>query len=293
MTELPTTNPPRGTQPPARLPVLDTTRRACEALWTHRDDLLRVAAVPALATFGLNLILDWQFGFGAHGDPLNPPQMGVGAFLVLLLAWLPMTLFSVNWMRVLLLGDEAVGGLGLRWGMRETIYLIRVVTILIGAMVAGVIGSLPAIVAAVAIGFATGAIGTVVGPGVGASPAVGILIAMLVAVPMLVVEFYVMFRLLLALPAAALDRPRGLRLSWTVMRGSVLRLLVAYLLVVIPPYLAVFVVQLLLGTAGLFEIAPFSAQLIGTLLGFIVAAAGSSVLAIAYRRLIGTAPGGA
>jgi hypothetical protein len=280
----PTIAPPR-----IKLPVIDTVGAAYDEVWALRDDLLRVAAIPALATFGLNLLLHWQFGFRPTGDPVHPPELSAGVYLVMLLAWLPMTLFAVNWMRVLLLGHDAVKGLGLRWGLRETVYLLRMVAILLGAILAGVIASLPVIVAAIVYGAVAGAIGSVAGPGIGISPGLGIFLGILVAIPMVMVEFYVMFRLLLALPATALDRPRGLRLSWTMTRGTVLRLLAAYLLVVIPPYLAILVVQLLLGMAGLFELAPFSAQLIGTLMGFMVAAAGSSVLAIAYRRLGGMA----
>lgn len=273
--------------PRSKLPVIDTAGAAYIAMWDRRDDLLRVAAVPALATLGINLVLDWQFNLGMHGDPLNPPQLELGAVLLMLLLWLPMALFSVNWIRVLLLGRESVGGLGLRWGLRETIYLIRAVAILLAAMLAALIVSLPVIVVAVVVGFATGAISTVVGPGAGASPAVGILLGILVAVPMLVVEFYVMFRLMLALPAAALDRSRAFRLSWETTKGTVARLFAVYLLVALPPYVAIFVLQFVLNAVGLFAVAPISGQLIGTLLGFAAGATGSSALAMSYRRLVG------
>ena len=296
MTDLPTTNPPWGAQPPARLPVLDTVRQAYAALWEQRDDLLRVAAVPALAAFGLNLILDWRFGPGMHGDPLNPPQLGAGAFLLMLLAWLPMTLFSVNWKRVLLLGRDSVSGLGLRWRLRETLYLIRAIVLLLAATLAGVIASLPLILLLAVLGVAAGFIGGAAGPGVGidqASYGMGFLIGVIGAIPVIVVEFYVMFRLMLALPATAIDRSRAFRLSWERTRGTVGRLFLAYLLVVLPPYVAIFLFQLALNAAGLFDVAPFSGQLIGTLLGFVAAAAGSSVLAMAYRRLVGAASAGA
>lgn len=286
------TDPTRPLPPRPKLPVLETVAAAYAAAWGQRDDLLRVAALPALATFGLNLVLAWRFGMGVASDPLDPPEPGVGALLLMLLAWVPMTLFAVNWTRVLLLGPEAVKGLGLRWGRRETMYLLRALLILAAATLAGVIVALPLVVLLVVLGVAAGFFGATGDAGAAAqqmAAGTGFMLGLLAAVPLIVVEIYVMFRLLLALPATALDRAGAIDLAWSASKGSVLRLFLAYFLVVLPPYLAVFALQFLFGTAGLYALAPFSAQLVGTILGFVVAATGSSVLAFAYHRLIGTA----
>jgi hypothetical protein len=287
------TDPMTAVPSPVRLPILETAGTCYAALWTQRDDLLRVAAVPALATFGLNLLLAWKFDLGMAGDPLDPPEPTLGAYLVMLLALVPMTLFAVNWTRVLLLGRDSVGGLGLRWGVRESLYLLRALAIILAATLAGFIVAIPVVVVLTVLGIALGFLGGFGDGGVNVDQAAqqfGFVIGMVLGIPIFVIEIYLMFRLLLALPATAVDRPNALHLAWRSAKGTVGRLFLAYLLVVIPPYVAIFLLQFALGAAGLFTVAPFSAQLVGTILGFVAAAAGSSVLALAYHRLVGAGP---
>lgn len=284
------TVPNLAAPPRMKLPVIETTAAAYDALWRYRDDLLRVAAVPAAITFGIYLAMAWQLDVELVGDPLNPPAMSPGALALILALWLPFILFSVNWTRVLLLGGASVRGLGLHWGLRETKYLLRMLAMMLAAMLAALVASLPFILAFVVVGFAAGDVGTMAGPGLGVESKTEALLIALVAVPVIVVEFYVMFRLMLALPATALDRPGALGLAWNVAKGTVGRLVLVYLLVVVPPYLIIFALQFLLGMAGLFEAAPFSAQLISTILGFVLTAAGSGAIALSYRRLVGVAP---
>lgn len=284
--------PAPGAAPP--LPVLETVRAAYLALWAGRDDALRLAAVPAVAFLVLNLFISWQV-MSAAPDPAVPPEatipFAVDPWVVALsvLGLIPATLFSCNWQRALLLGGAAAPGLGLRWGWRETRFLGATILIGVAMMVT-------ALVVGVAVLLVFRVIGMVLGVVLGApaDPAApqSALLTVAAGLPVVVAEIYVALRLVLALPATALDGSDGLRRAWRLARGNVPRIFAALLLVVLPFYLGAFLVEFLLARTGLFLVAPFTGTLVAVLIGFLLSAAGAAALAAIYRRLDGMTPAG-
>lgn len=277
------------------LPVRGTARAAYAALWAGRDDALRLAAVPAVAFLALNLFISWQV-MPAAPDPAAAPEaalpFAVDPWVVALsvLGLIPATLFSCNWQRALLLGGAAAPGLGLRWGRRETRFLGATILIGIAMMVTALAVGLTVLLVFRVIGMVLGVV-----QGAPADPAApqSALLTIAAGLPVVVAEIYVALRLVLALPATALDGSDGLRRAWRLTRGNVPRIFAALLLVVLPFYLGAALVELLLATTGLFLVAPFTGTLVAVLIGLVLSAAGAAALAAIYRRLGGTAPAGA
>lgn len=288
MTRQQTSRPPwRAPQP--GLAVLETAGAAYRALWTRRDDMLRLVVVPVLVVFAFHLLLAWQFGIATPSQAGEPTAFDPWLYPALLLAWVPVAQFSVNWLRVLLLGSAAVHGIGLHWGRRETRFLLYMILIFVASAAAFLAFAIPLGVILAMVGGILGGAGG--GPlGSPMAPAWGTMIGITVAVPVVAIQIFVMFRLALALPATALDQARALHRAWTMARGSVLRLIAAYLLVIVPVYLVVAALQMLLYLLA--AVAPYASQLIVAALGMIGIAAGSSVLAVAYQRLGGPLPPG-
>lgn len=282
--EIVTASPP----PAIKLSIIETVGASYDALWEHRDDAFRLAAVPAVLFLALQLFLSWQFaaatpeGEGAF-DPANPPSLDPWFIPATLLSLIPATLFSVNWQRVLLLGPAAAPGLGLHWGRRETTFLATVFAIALAAMLAAIVVAIP-VVAIFMVLQAT--MNNVVGP---AGPGTGLPILPIVAtaLPVVIAEIYVSVRLMPALTGAALDQRGNLRLSWRMTRGNVLRIFAAFLLGVFPFYIGAFVLELLLGMTGLFANVPITGTFLVVLVGLLLSAAGSAVMATVYRRLGG------
>lgn len=288
---------PRGTAP-VPLPILDTVGAAYEALWAGRDDALRLAAVPAAVFVALNLFISWQLmsaaaesaapDLAAVSDPMIP--FGIHPWMIALsvLGLIPATLFSCNWQRALLLGGAAAPGLGLRWGLRETRFLGTTILIGVAMMVT-------AFVVAVSVLMVFHVIGMVLGIVQGASADPGTpqsaVLTIAAGLPVVVAEIYVAIRLVLALPATAIDGSDGFRRAWRLTRGNVARIFVALLLVVLPFYIGAFVFEFLLGKTGLFRLVPFTGTLVAVLIGFVLSAAGAAALSVVYRRLGGMTPG--
>jgi hypothetical protein len=280
---------PVSTPPAIRLSVLETVGASYDALWEARDDALRLAAVPAGLFLLLQLFIGSQFPppplpEAAEGAPQMPFPVSPWFFAAMLLGLVPATLFSCNWLRVLLLGPAAAPGLGLRWGWRETRFLIYTVLIPLIAMLAALAVVIPVVAIFAVIGMV---LGQVQGPppNPGAMPSTLLILAG--ALPVVAAQIYVAIRLMLALPAAALDRPQGLRLSANLTRGNVFRIFLAFLLGVFPFYVGIFVLELLLGMTGIFQAVPLTGTLLVVLVSLLLSAAGSAVMATVYRRLGG------
>jgi membrane-anchored glycerophosphoryl diester phosphodiesterase (GDPDase) len=122
----------------------------------------------------------------------------------------------------------------------------------------------------------------------GAMPSVPLIIA--AGLPVAIAEIYVAIRLMLALPATALDGSDEFRLSWRLTRGNALRIFVAAVLGVIPFYVGAFMFEYLLAMAGLYALVPFTGTLLVVLVSMVLSAAGSTVLAMVYLRLGGPVP---
>jgi hypothetical protein len=284
-----TTTPPPL---PNRQPILETVAASYAALWEGRDDALRLAAFPAGLILALNLFISWQLLPSASDpaatfDPTQPTGISPWFYPVSFLGLIPATLFACNWQRALLLGGEAAPGLGIRWGLRETKFLVWTILIALAMLLAALVVAIPVIAVFAVMGVVLGIVqGAPTSPG--AMPSVPLIIA--AGLPVAIAEIYVAIRLMLALPATALDGSDEFRLSWRLTRGNALRIFVAAVLGVIPFYVGAFVFEYLLAMAGLYALVPFTGTLLVVLVSMVLSAAGSTVLAMVYLRLGGPVP---
>lgn len=260
------------------LSALKTAQDAAKLAWGHRDDLLRLAVVPVLASFALDVVAAAASGTLWAAEPQEPQPLP-GLLQAVLLAGdvLLSTLFSVNWLRVLLLA-EARGrpSLELRWTRRHGLFLGRSLLLAAGFTVAVLL------VAGLTTGL--GAIGA--GPG-GMAPT-----GMLALAVMALAGGYLFLRLSLVLPAAAVDHPYDFSRSWrdTATAGAPM-LLAVLILALVLTLVALGVVAV---AAGIYAAAPLSALLLNHVMDYGFAAILLGVVAIAFHRCTGWRdPGGA
>lgn len=258
---------------PGSLQPRDLIHAAYGVLWENRGELLRVAAVPVVAT----MVIDALLFFGGQMDetaPGEPP--GLWFIVLVLLSIPPSVLFAVNWLRVLVLGPAAVPGLGLRWGARETRFLLRGLVIGLAGLVATLIVTLPL---ALLLGL--------LAPVLVVFQYMASLLPLATFFLVLAIYAYLTIGLSLALVSAAIDAPTGLRESWTATQGWRGRLVIAAIPVVGPFYLLLFVLPDLIGALGLAEAAPLSSLLLQVLCATVTSAAGFAFVSVVYRRLSG------
>lgn len=246
--------------------------RASLAALGRKDVFLRLALLPVLASFAIDMLLI-SSGLVDAFDPTRtePPRPSV-AFGMLLLGFanvLFFVLFSVNWTRQLLLGPDAVPGFGLRWGARETRYLGRLLAIWILFVLALTVVALP-------IGALFGQSGFTV-------------LLLLIA---LLIGLFLLVRPMLMLPAAALDSPFTLRQTWAVSPRTAGRIFGALLLVYLPFLLALLLLVMITGLLGLAAAAPYALIFIQVVINYGILAAVAGVLAYAFRAVTGWRPGG-
>ena len=241
--------------PPGRrsLPVGPTAAAAWRLVRDSRDELLRIGALPLLLTFVLSLVLKaWP------GGPMF--------FLVVILDWVPITLFAVAWLRFLLLrGDAGSRGVTTAWTARETKFLSRVLLLNLGT------------------GAGTGLCAGLIAVALGIELEENSRAFLLVAAAAGLVAAYVVLRLSLVLPAIAIGRAYGLRDAWRDSAACGLQLLAIMMLTNLP---AVLLLLLLNGT-GLTAALPFTMLLATAALGYIVFAVTMTVLALAFRACAG------
>jgi hypothetical protein len=268
----------RGTgRPPAPgdpLPVAALVRQSYALLGRHRDDLLRLGVVPVLIAFVIDAIALGTLTGAPVQETGTPTEAGSEtaaavapdpALFLFLLGVVPMTLFAVGWLRVLLLGPAAAPGLGLRWGRRETRFLL--------------LGIWISLLAGLAVIFPLGALFAFLGSSAALLPfALGA--AMLG-------YLYILLRLSLALTAVAIDESGGFSESWAATQGVSGRFLLIVVLTALPFQLAALLLPVLLAAVGLYDAAPFASLLAGVALGYLVSAAALAAIALAYRRLRG------
>lgn len=254
---------------PGSLQPRDLIHAAYGELWGNRGELLRVAAIPVVVTMALDALLY----FGGPSDETAPDEPpGLWFVVLVLLSIPPSVLFAVNWLRVLVLGSASVPGLGLRWGAREMRFLLRGLVIGLAGLVATLIVTLP----------------------------VALVLSLLAQVQyimtwlpvltfglVLFVYAYLTIGLSLALVAAAIDAPTGLRESWIATQGLRGRLVIAAIPVVGPFYLLLFLLPASIASLGLAEAAPLSSLLLQVLCATVTSAAGFAFIAVVYRRLSG------
>ncbi|MEX2009450.1 MAG: hypothetical protein WEC41_04590, partial [Dongiaceae bacterium] len=205
------------------LPVPGTVAEAYRLLWAYRWESVRLGLVPVSVSFLLATIV----GVLPEGGP------AVAAALADLI---PLTLFAVNWHRLVLLGpSQAAAGLGVRWGVRETTFLVRSLALGFGI---GAIMAVPLLAISAALQH------TPVG-----LPVLGLVI---------VAAVFLSLRLSLVFPAIAVDLAYGFAQSWKDTAGRGLRLLAAMLAASAPLWAALLLFVGLAEASGLADAAPFA-----------------------------------
>ena len=234
------------------------------------DLFLRLATAPAVGLFVSQLLL-YLVGLRIEYDPMSTTPPSGATILALLLDYLALlvftTLFTVNWTRALLLGPAAVTGLGLHWGARETRYLLRAAAIAIVPVIGMILAMLPILAL------------------FGQSPITGAVMLIV-----FVVYLFVVVRLSLLLPAAALDHPFGLREALALPGRLAARLLAAQLLVTLPYVVGALLLSLVLELVGLARMAPFASQFVFLVLAFLFFAVSAGIYALAFQAIVGSRP---
>lgn len=237
------------------LPFQATFRQVFGLLRLNHDALLRLAAAPLLLSFLLAILVNW----------LPSDEM---AILALLLDLAPLTVFAVNWHRLVLLGPQACPpDLGLEWGRRQTVFLGRTLVLGVGL---GLAAALPVILASRLLQ---------------ASP-IGVPLLLTAAAAVL----FVAVRLSLVFPAAALDRQYGFGSSWRDTEGFGFQLLGLMLATGLPFWAGALLLHVFADSTGLATAAPYALLFVDRAVGYAAAAAGVNLLSVVYRRLSPGAP---
>lgn len=252
------------------LPPFPLAVAACRRVWTERDDLLRLGAVPLLLTFALNIWVQYLFKDllelvrrGETPDPAVVDALWTPSVLIGLASWFIALTFAVNWMRLLTLGASTVPGLGLAIGGRHLRLTATVLLVLMAlAIAAGLTGMIVAMIAPIpALLFAVG-VGLMVGNSV------------------------IMLRLVPVWVGIAIDAPMSFRQAWKRTAGYGLRLLVATVLI----SCVVLVVQALLtaisAALGLLQAAPLAVLFMSLIIQFGMMACFCAVFVLAYPRFV-------
>ncbi|HET6222584.1 MAG TPA: hypothetical protein VFE11_10475 [Dongiaceae bacterium] len=226
-----------------RLPAGATAAAVYRLLWALRDELLRLGAVPLAISYALSLpIRLWP------GDPL--------ASLTVLAQVVPMALFAVAWLRLVLLGPNAVdSGLTLQWGERETRVLIRLVQLLLS------VGLAAAIPLALVLPFG------------------GSLMGFLLQAAIFIAAQYLFLRWALVLPAAAVDHPGSFGRSWTATVDCGPQMVAVVLLVNLP----ILALDFLAWQVGLLDAFPYATLLLEDASSYIGTAGSLTLLAFVFR----------
>jgi hypothetical protein len=232
----------------------------------HPDLFLRLVILPAAGMFCAELLLSLS-GLQIEIDPTGrtpPSPATVAAVFVTFLVFLVFTsLFSVNWIRSLLLGFNSVPGYGLHWGTRETRYMLRAAAI--------------AFIPAIAIMLATFMILALFGE----TTITGIATLIL-----MIVYLLFMMKLSLLLPAAAVDHSFSLREALALRGRLVAKLLATQILITLPYFLLLYLLELVFDGLGLFDSAPYASQFVFLMLNFVFLAVSTGVFAFAFQTIV-------
>jgi hypothetical protein len=238
----------------------------------HTDLFLRLATLPALGMFAVELLLSWS-GLRIEIDPsgATPPSSDtmLAVFVTYLTYLVFSTLFSVNWTRSLLLGSHAVPGFGLHWGARETRYLLRAAAI---ALIPAFVSMLAAVLLLKLFGQSA--------------------ITGFVALILVVFYLFIMVRLTLLLPAAALDHSFSLREALALRSRLAAKLLATQILVLLPYLLVLLLLGLIIDHLGFFTAAPYASQFIFLVLNFVFIAVSVGIFALAFQAIVKARPFG-
>ena len=256
-------------------------------LWNERRDLFAYAFLPILLVsfvqiIGLWLTGDWQNYFKALGMAPNSaqtPQIALRTIQPIdiasiaanaVAALVAYTTFAVAWFRRYLIGAEGMTvGAAMCWGPRQWRFISRFLMLIGLVLMLGTLATIPLNLLATT------------------NPMLGIFARAAILVGSLLVTA----RLLLILPAAAIDQSFGFRQAASATAGKSWYMVGIYLLSLMPVLLALVIIgQLITGLAiglGLPSLSfMFVALLMQQAVMFVAIAAQVTALAEAYRQLV-------
>ncbi|HMM15578.1 MAG TPA: hypothetical protein PKA57_13200 [Parvibaculum sp.] len=240
---------------PRKLDVFAITREAYQGGWTHFGEMVRLIWLPGLLYIAVALVS------GALDSEANP-GLRLLCDLAVFFLW---PIIAVAWHRFILVGDATPGRFHLHFGRREARFLVVSIFLSLLALPGILIASMTAALNDPSLGTSASLLGFL-----------GLIVLM--------VGLYYFVRLLLLLPAVAVDEPINARLILERTRGNFWRLLSLVILASLPLVLVIFAgasLVLALGLPGVILL------VLGALVGVFFMIVNVAVISIAYRELIG------
>lgn len=238
---------------PRRLDVIAAVREAYSGSWRHLGEMLRLIWLPGTLYLALSLV-------GALLADSGQVVLRIAIEFASLFLW---PIIAVAWHRFILLGDAPVGAYQISFGQRESRFLVvsffLVLLLLPGFFITTLTSQMQGLgPSASLIGFA------------------GILLAF--------IGIYFLVRLLLLLPAVAIDEPINARLILERTRGNFWRLVAICILSSLPLVVVYWLVMSVALSLGISVAVP---MLLAAVLSIFFAIVNVAILSIAYRELIG------
>jgi hypothetical protein len=193
---------------------------------------------------------------------------------MLVAEFLLIAVFAVGWHRLILLGPQAGGGLGVAFGRREIGFLGRMWLCFIGMLLVSIAFSVFEYLLAGMLG---------------ADPGGFVLIAM---AGYSLIAIYAIGRIGPSFAALSVDQSLGLGAAWQVTRGEGSRVFVIYLLVSLGWFVVAFLFSSIAQILGLGQAAPYALVFINAVLSAGFLALLVTINSILFRQLSGWRPTG-
>lgn len=239
---------------PRKLDVVFVALEAYRGAWTHAGEMIRLIWLPGALYVAISIV----------SALVEESQLALRFALELagLFLW---PIIAVAWHRFVLIGDVAPGRFHLNFGRREARFLM--ISIFLGLLV------MPGLLV-------SGMTAAMNDPSLGASASLLGFLGLI----LLMVGLYYFVRLLLLLPAVAVDEPINARLILERTRGNFWRLLALIILASLPLIIVFFVMA---NIVVIFALPPFVLFVFAAMVGVFFMIVNVAVLSIAYRELIG------
>jgi hypothetical protein len=250
---------------PQSLPVMLLVKSAFQIVWQQRDDALRLGFIPTLIFFGgllygrdaLNVLIShWEQGM------MTPTEPSMQVLVMLLIAILAVALAIASWLRFMLLGPMGAIGLGLAIGRPHISFLVSGMLLTFAGSIAFTVLNMPVLMLP--------------------SPLAGI-----GSVVAFVIVLVAMVRLSPFVIAQVIAQPISLQDSWRASRGNGIPLTFALILVQVPLWLTVSLLDRVLNAVGFADVAPLAMEFIYAVFQIATSLLQASILAAAYRQMVG------
>ncbi|WP_374654971.1 hypothetical protein [Dongia sp.] len=252
------------------LQPLSLALAAFRRTWAERDELLRLGAIPFLPLYllfrGLEKTQAAMYAEMQKGADVDPNVL-VDAILQMTLIGLGLIVvvgfFSVNWIRQMTMGREAVPGLGLNIGTRHFHFSL-------------------AMLALVALAFGASLILSIVFTLAGMAQ-----LALIVSMLVMVVGYLILLtRLSPAWIGIAIDARMPFSLAWQRTKGQGGRLIGALMLTALPAFAAQSVLASIFVSFGLLEAAPLAFSVLSSFISLAYMAVQLNLFVLAYPRFV-------